>query len=76
MIKLLFYIKRAHHLIIFPAVHTIRQYHDKKVFFTDPSRKVCNDTITNTRPSHYLCPKRVSSSNQNVYSLQCFISTR
>jgi len=30
----------------------------KKVFFTDPSRKDCNNTITNIHPSHYLCPEK------------------
>jgi len=58
MIKLLFYIKRVHHLILFPTAHATGQYHDKKVFSTDPSRKVCNSTIINTHPSHYFCPKK------------------
>jgi len=59
MIKLLFYIKQVHHLTLFPTAYTIRQYHaKKKVFSTDPSRKVCNTTITNTHPSHYLCPEK------------------
>jgi len=30
----------------------------KKIFSTDPSRKVFNSTINNTHPSHYLCPEK------------------
>jgi hypothetical protein len=47
----------VHHLILFPTAHKILQYHDKKLFSTNPSRKICSNTITNIQTSHYLCPE-------------------